>query len=205
MIMPLLQETAVRRLSRPLTVSSDASQIEILADKPLSYTYYKTIEPPKVVIDIAQTDPGSVTKMIEVNAGNIKRIEVAKHEFTGGFLSRIEVIPTKEVGDFSVTTDSVDKGKLLITFAKSPIEEKPAAESKGETKPAVTDNGDKTKETQLQSETKVIKEEPKTLAIDKASENTATQQRKGTIEEKKILSRSRRLSDNERRKQPAAR
>jgi type IV pilus assembly protein PilQ len=132
-----------------IKVSSDASQIEILADKPLSYTYYKTIEPPKVVIDIAQTDPGSVTRTIEVNAGNIKRIEVAKHEFTGGFLSRIEVIPTKEVGDFFVTTDSVDKGKLLITFAKSPIEEKRVTESKAENKPAaVSENGDKPKETQ---------------------------------------------------------
>lgn len=144
-----------------IKVSSDASQIEIMTDKPLSYTYYKTIEPPKVVIDIAQTDPGSVPKTLEVNSGNIKRIEVAKHEFTGGFLSRIEVIPTKELGAFSVTTDSVDKGKLLITFVKSPIEEKPVTESKSEIKPAATDNGEKTKETPLQNETKEIKEEVK--------------------------------------------
>ena len=192
---------------KTINVTSDASQIEILADKPLSYTYYTTIEPPKVVIDIAQTDPGSITKSLEVNAGNIKRIEVTKHEFTGGFLSRIEVIPTKEVGDFSVTTDSVDKGKLLVTFAKSPNEEKLAAESKGETKPAVTDDGDKTKETQLQSEAKVIKEEPKTLPIDKASENTATQPtQKEIVEEKKDTSPTTGavLDSNKEEKKPAA-
>jgi len=178
--------TSATAVIKTIKVSSDASQIEILADKPLSYTYYKTIEPPKVVIDIAQTDPGSVAKMIEVHAGNIKRIEVAKHEFTGGFLSRIEVIPTKEVGDFSVATDSVDKGKLLITFAKSPIEEKRQVEPKGETKPAVTDNGDKIKETQPQSDTKVTKAEPKTLSIDKAPEQIVTQpNQKEIIDEKK--------------------
>jgi type IV pilus assembly protein PilQ len=169
-----------------IRVSSDASQIEILTDKPLSYTYYKTIEPPKVVIDIAQTDPGSVTRTLEVNVGNIKRIEVAKHEFTGGFLSRIEVTPTKEVGDFSVTTDSVDKGKLLITFAKLPSEEMRVSESKGEPKPAATEIGDKPKETQLQSEPKVINEEVKPSAAIDASANPASQQtRNEIIEEKK--------------------
>jgi hypothetical protein len=56
-----------------------------------------------VVIDIAQVDPGSVSKTLEVNIGIIKRVVVARHEFTGGFLSRIEIIPVKDVGDFSVS------------------------------------------------------------------------------------------------------
>jgi type IV pilus assembly protein PilQ len=122
-----------------IKVSGDASLVEVFTNKPLSYTYYKTDEPPKAVIDLAQTDPGAVKKTVEVNSGNIKRIEVAKHEFTGGFLSRIEVILEKGE-DFSVSTDSVDKGKLLIKFAIPPIEEKQISEAKEETKsaPAVT-------------------------------------------------------------------
>ena len=122
-----------------IKVSGDASLVEVFTNKPLSYTYYKTDEPPKAVIDLAQTDPGAVEKIVEVNSGNIKRIEVAKHEFTGGFLSRIEVILEKGE-DFSVSTDSVDKGKLLIKFAIPPIEEKQISEANEETKsaPAVT-------------------------------------------------------------------
>src|SRR5208337_1967809 len=122
---------------KAINVSGDASLVEVLTDKPLSYTYYKTDEPPKAVIDLAQTDPGFVAKTLEVNSGNIKRIEVAKHEFTGGFLSRIEVILEKGE-DFSVSTDSADKGKLLIKFAIPPIEEKHLPEANQETKPAPT-------------------------------------------------------------------
>jgi type IV pilus assembly protein PilQ len=167
-----------------IKVSSDASQIEILTDKPLSYTYYKTIEPPKLVIDIAQADPGSVTKSLEVNTGNIKRIELVKHEFTGGFLSRIEIFPIKELGDFTVTTDSVDKGKLLVTFAKSPGEEQQATEAKGEIKPAIVPEvANKPKEPQLPAEANVTKEEVKPPATVEAAANPATQQAQSGITE----------------------
>jgi type IV pilus assembly protein PilQ len=54
-----------------IKVANDASQVEVLTDKPLSYTYYKTSDPPRVVIDLAQTEPGSVSKEREVNTGNI--------------------------------------------------------------------------------------------------------------------------------------
>lgn len=162
---------------RAIKVSSDSSKIEILTDKPLSYTYYKTIEPPKLVIDIAQADPRSVAKTLEVNNGNIKRIDVARHEFAGGFLSRIEIIPIKELGDFSVSTDSVDKGKLLVTFAKSPSEEQRNAGAKGETKPALApENGGKPKEPQLQAEANAVKGEAKPPATVVAAAKPAMQQ-----------------------------
>jgi type IV pilus assembly protein PilQ len=117
-----------------IKLANDASQVEVITDKPLSYTYYKTSDPPRVVIDLAQTEPGSVAKTLEVNSGNIKRIEVAKHEFTGGYLSRIEIILEKEESDFSVVTDSADKGKLLINFSKPVVEEKLTSEAKEEIK-----------------------------------------------------------------------
>jgi type IV pilus assembly protein PilQ len=131
----VIAENSGAAVIQAIKVSSDASLVEVITDKPLSYTYYKTDEPPKAVIDLAQTDPGSVTKILEVNTGNIKRIEVAKHEFPGGFLSRIEVILEKGE-EFSVFTDSVDKGKLLIKFAIPPIVEKQPSEANQEAKPA---------------------------------------------------------------------
>jgi len=163
---------------KAIKVSSDASLVEVSTDKPLSYTYYKTDEPPKAVIDLAQTDPGAVEKSLDVNSGNIKRIEIAKHEFTGGFLSRIEVILEKGE-DFTVSTDALDKGKLLIKFAVPPVEEKqlsaeakpvpavtpPAGES--EVKPVVTEQ---------QAATQAVKAEEKPAPAVEAAPEKATQQ-----------------------------
>jgi type IV pilus assembly protein PilQ len=135
-----------------IKLASDASQVEVLTDKALSYTYYKTSDPPRVVIDLAQTEPGKVSRALEVNSGNIKRIDVTKHEFTGGFLSRIEIILTNEECDFSVTTDSADKGKLLVNFTAPSAEVKQVAEVKGESKPTTAAETDKTVASQQQEQ-----------------------------------------------------
>jgi type IV pilus assembly protein PilQ len=142
-----------------IKLASDASQVEVLTNKPLSYTYYKTSDPPRVVIDLAQTEPGKVNRALEVNTGNIKRIDVTKHEFTGGFLSRIEIILTKEESDFSVVSDSADKGKLLINFASPSSEVKQNLEVKEETKTAPAVEMDKAA-SQMQSEDKVAQAVP---------------------------------------------
>ena len=142
-----------------IKVEADASQVEVSADKALSYTYYKTSDPPRVVIDLAQTDPGLAEKTLEVNTGNIKRIDVAKHEFTGGFLSRIEIILTKEDSDFSVTTDSVDKGKLIINFTKPSVEEKHDSDPKEETKTAPPIETVNNNATPQQNDTQLTKSE----------------------------------------------
>ena len=150
-------EKSDRAVIQAINVAGDASQVEVVTDRPLSYTYYKTSEPPKVVIDIAQTDPGSVAKALDVNAGNVRRVEVAKHEFTGGFLSRIEVILVKEA-DVTVATDPVDKGKLWITFAKSAVEEKQVSEAKEEAKPAPAEIEVKPEAKQIQAEVREEKQ-----------------------------------------------
>jgi type IV pilus assembly protein PilQ len=175
-------ETAV---IQAINISSDASQIEVQTDKPLSYTYYKTDDPPKVVIDLAQTDPGSVTKLMEVNAGNIKSIEVAKHDFTGGFLSRIEVMLAKGE-EFTVATDSVDKGKLLIKFATPVVDEKRVAEAKEETKPApVVTPEVKPIAAQQQADTQAIKVDEKPAPAVEPSVKPETQQPQTEIKEEK--------------------
>lgn len=102
-----------------IKVSGDASHVEISANKPLTYTSYKLDNPPKAVIDLSQTEPGVVATPIEVNAGNIKRVEVGRHGFGESVFSRIEITLLKDE-EFSVTTDPADKGKLLVTFVKVP-------------------------------------------------------------------------------------
>jgi type IV pilus assembly protein PilQ len=176
-------EKSDQAVIQAINVAGDASQIEVVADRPLSYTYYKTSEPPKVVIDIAQTAPGSVTKALDVNAGNVKRIEIAKHEFTGGFLSRIEVLLVREA-EFSVTTDSVDKGKLLITFARPAVEEKRVSEPKEEAKPASADLEAKPEAKQIQAE---IKEETQGApAAGNAGSAAENGEKRPTIETPKV-------------------
>jgi type IV pilus assembly protein PilQ len=151
-------------------VSSDASQIEITADKPLSYTYYKMSEPPKVVIDLAQTDPGAVTKALDVNAGNIKRIEVVKHDFTGGFLSRVEIVMAKEQ-EFSASLDAEDKGKLVVTFARPPADQAPAKPERREEATAVAQAGAEPKTAEKQA---VV--EPTVLTVEEIKSPPETKQ-----------------------------
>jgi len=100
-----------------IKVKDDASQVEILTNRPLTYTSYKTSEPPKIFIDLAQTEPGIVTNPLEVASGNIKRVSLTRQDFGSGFLTRIEISLVKDV-DFSVTTDPADRGKLILALIK---------------------------------------------------------------------------------------
>ena len=100
---------------RSVTVSADASRIELTSDRPFTYTSYKAGVPAKVVVDISQTEPGSVATPIEVNRGNIRRIELVRQPVGGGVLTRVEVSLAKDA-DFSVATDPSNKMKLLITL-----------------------------------------------------------------------------------------
>jgi type IV pilus assembly protein PilQ len=118
-----------------VTTAKDGTSVEVQTDRPLSYTYYKTSDPPKLVIDLAQTEPGTIEKSMELNVGNIKRIDITKHEFTGGFLSRIELILNKDDNDITVASDQVDKGKLLVTLGKPADNGNPAATTADEVKP----------------------------------------------------------------------
>ena len=117
------------KLNRPdvatiqsLKVSDDGSTLEIVADRDVVHTYYQTLDPPKVVIDLSQTDPGAFTAPMDVAKGNIKRIEVAKR----GSLSRIEIYLVSE-GKFALNVDPVDKRKLLATFGEARVSAPAAA------------------------------------------------------------------------------
>jgi type IV pilus assembly protein PilQ len=109
-------------------ISDDATRVEIATDRPLTYTSYKVDNPPKIVVDLAQTEPGLFTRPITASTGNIKEIKLSRQVFTSGVLTRIEIWLGKDT-DFSAGADPVDKGKLLITLAgtQSPADAAPVA------------------------------------------------------------------------------
>ena len=117
-----------------IKVSEDGYQVEIVASKPLTYTFYKTIAPLKVVVDLSQTAPGAITSPIEANVGNVKRIEVIRQAFEQTVMSRVEISLATNSG-FTVKPDPDNKSKLVVTLAKAePVLTEAKAEAKVEEK-----------------------------------------------------------------------
>jgi len=116
-----------------VTGEGDNAQLEVVGNKPLTYTSYQMTDPSRAVIDFSQTEPGRVPANIEVNSGNIKEVRVQKQELSGGVITRVEMFLNKDT-EFFVTTDSNDKAKLILSFTK-PAEAKPE-EAKVEAPPA---------------------------------------------------------------------
>jgi len=100
---------------RGISVSDDASRIDINSDSPIVYTFYLQESPPGVVIDLAQVSPGSIQLPIEINKGSVKRIEASKHEFGSGILSRI-VVSLNDKVDVNANLDPVDNRHLAINL-----------------------------------------------------------------------------------------
>lgn len=100
---------------KSITVTADASRIDILSDNPIVYTYYMLDAPPRLVVDLAQTTAGTLSLPIEVNKGNIKRIDVTKHEFGSGVLSRVEVLLVDKV-EVIAAFDQQDKNRLILNI-----------------------------------------------------------------------------------------
>jgi type IV pilus assembly protein PilQ len=113
------------------------TRVEISANKPLTYTHYKIAEPPRVVIDLSLSDPGSIKSPIEINSSIIKQIEVIKNESAGGPFTRIIVKLTRNV-EFSASTDPSNKNKLILSVARHQEDQKVAVPNKKETSPVKT-------------------------------------------------------------------
>ncbi|GAB7027533.1 AMIN domain-containing protein [Geotalea toluenoxydans] len=104
---PTLQDV---RVSGP----GSGAHMEIIADSPLTYTYYRMPDLLKVVIDLALVDPGQVSPVIS-SSGLISKITVEKKEVTTFSLTRI-VINLESDADFSVHPDAGDRSRLMISF-----------------------------------------------------------------------------------------
>jgi type IV pilus assembly protein PilQ len=112
------QESAEIATLRDITVSGegDATRVEIIADKPLTYTYYSLRDPFRTVIDLSQADLGSVQVPALATLSKIKNINIAKNELTAGSLVRITLETTEQV-EFSVSPDPASPQKLVVSLA----------------------------------------------------------------------------------------
>ncbi len=111
---PLVEQTGNGEI-KSIQFSDDASMVEISTDRPLVYTYYMLDTPPRLIVDLAQTTSGGLILPIDINRGNIKRIDIARHEFGKGVLSRLEIALNEKV-DVTATLDSQSNKKLIITL-----------------------------------------------------------------------------------------
>ncbi|WP_243373321.1 AMIN domain-containing protein [Geotalea sp. SG265] len=106
---PVLSEV---RISVP---GSNAQHVEIIADSPLTYTYYRMPDLLKVVIDLALTDPGQIDPVI-TGSGLISKISVERKEAANTFsLTRI-VIDLVTDADYAVHADAGSRSRLLVTL-----------------------------------------------------------------------------------------
>lgn len=101
---------------KPVVAGSTVS-IEITADIPMTYTYYKVPGQARAVVDIADADPEKVEPLIVVNKGAISSISVDKAQISGLVVSRLIFNLTAE-SDISVTA-SPDRKLLTVTFGGS--------------------------------------------------------------------------------------
>ena len=106
-------ETTVNGEIKGITVSEDTTKIDIISDRPIVYTYYQLESPPRIVVDLAQVTSGALIFPIEVNRGNVNRINVTKHEFGSGVLSRVDISLNDKV-NLSAALDPQDNRHLSL-------------------------------------------------------------------------------------------
>ncbi len=104
---------------KAIKVSDDGKQVEITASKPLTYTFYRTANPAKAVVDLAQTMPGAAKGIQEVNKGEVNKVDVTSHSFGTGSLSRVEIFLARDA-EFTVSADPADKSRLVVSLAAPP-------------------------------------------------------------------------------------
>jgi type IV pilus assembly protein PilQ len=98
-------------------VTGNSVSVEITADIPMTYTYYKIPGQARAVVDIAEADPEKVEPLIVVNKGAVSSISVDKAQFSGIVVSRIVFNLVSET-DISVSANP-DRKLITVTFGGS--------------------------------------------------------------------------------------
>lgn len=107
-------------------ISGSNVVIEVTADIPMTYTYYKVPGQARAVVDIADADPEKVEPLIVVNKGAISSISVDKAMIADMTVSRL-VFNLVSESDIAVSHD-VNRKKLMVSFnggKSSPVVEPP--------------------------------------------------------------------------------
>lgn len=106
-------------------VTGTAVSIEISADIPMTYTYYKIPGEARTVVDIADVNPEKIEPLIIVNKGIVSSISVDNAQISGMPASRIIFNLTSQA-DISVSA-SPDRKQLTATFNGTTANPEPAA------------------------------------------------------------------------------
>ena len=111
-------KAAVPKIAKvQITEGTMSSQVEIVADAPVTYTYYTIPAPPRAVIDIALADPSPVARQIQVDSPLITGITLDRQETASIPLTRVTISLAHDAY-FSVRSAPEDKGRLLVTLVK---------------------------------------------------------------------------------------
>ena len=95
---PALAAERGRLVSVRAAATKDASVVELIGERPLSFTTLRLSEPPRVVVDVVDVDPGGIAPEQRVDDGTVRRIGVAA---AGGNTARV-VIELSEEAEFDV-------------------------------------------------------------------------------------------------------
>ncbi len=102
-------------------------QLEITADKQFSFSSYTMPSLLRGVIDLNYTEPGSVKLQQDINAGPVLSLSLQRKTLGDRRITRITFNLKREM-ELNVATDSMNKGRLLVTFSdKNVPASKPSA------------------------------------------------------------------------------
>lgn len=104
-------------LIQKLDVSEEEerTRLTIQGTGPMVYTVFKSLDHPRIVVDIHNADLGDLTGTIEVENGTINNINSVQFDNKAGKVSRIEIGLDKMV-DYEVVKDT---GRLIIYVNRS--------------------------------------------------------------------------------------
>lgn len=107
---------------KPNVVGNSVS-VEVTADIPMTYTYYKISGEPRAVVDIADADPEKIEPLLVVNKGAVSSISVDKAMIGNISVSRLvfNLVSETEINVIAAQ----DRKKMTISFGK-PTEPMPA-------------------------------------------------------------------------------
>ena len=104
--------------------TAPAIAVEIRADIPMTYSYYKVPGQTRAVVDIADVDPEKIEPLIVVNKGAVASISVDKAQIEGMAVSRVIFSLLSEM-EIDVTA-TADRKLLTVTFGGTPAKPSPA-------------------------------------------------------------------------------
>lgn len=98
-----------------LSGEGDAAELVIMLSAPATYTSYKTTAPLRLVVDLSQTNPGTVSVPQVLNKGNFKTVTASRYDTDAGVLTRVDIELAKDA-EAIITATPGKPGELRISF-----------------------------------------------------------------------------------------